>query len=91
MLVLLNLTGWDAMETTTLTSKGQLVIPKAIRDALHLAPGTRFSVTLDQGRIVLEANSSKWRQLGDWLPALQIKREASLELLTAPVDGYKDA
>lgn len=34
------------MEMATLTSKGQLVIPKAIRAALHVRPGTRFSVRL---------------------------------------------
>lgn len=74
------------METITLTSEGQLVIPKAILDALRVKPGTPFSVTLDDGRLVLEPNT-KWRKLGDWLPALQIKREASLVKLTAPVDG----
>jgi len=41
------------METTRLTSKGQVVIPKAIRDRLKVMPGTELAVTLEGGRIVL--------------------------------------
>lgn len=37
-----------------LSSKGQLVIPKAIRQALGLRTGTQFHIRLDQGRIILE-------------------------------------
>lgn len=33
-----------AMQTTSLSSKGQVVLPKQIRDAMHFAPGARFSV-----------------------------------------------
>jgi len=32
------------METTRLSSKGQIILPKAVRDAHHWAPGTDFSV-----------------------------------------------
>jgi AbrB family looped-hinge helix DNA binding protein len=32
------------MDTTRLSSKGQLVLPKAIRDAGHWAEGTEFTV-----------------------------------------------
>ena len=39
---------------TRLSSKGQLVIPKAVRQALGLGPGTRFHVRLNEGRIILE-------------------------------------
>lgn len=39
----------------TLTSKGQLTIPKAIREALGLHEGdqVRFEMDLEQGRVVL--------------------------------------
>lgn len=39
---------------TTLTSKGQVTIPKQIRDALHLAPGSavEFAVNRD-GDVVI--------------------------------------
>jgi AbrB family looped-hinge helix DNA binding protein len=32
------------METTRLSSKGQIILPKAVRDSHHWAPGTDFSV-----------------------------------------------
>lgn len=37
-----------------LSSRGQLVIPKAIRQALGLRRGARFHVRLDEGKIILE-------------------------------------
>jgi AbrB family looped-hinge helix DNA binding protein len=37
-----------------LSSKGQVVIPKPIREALRLAAGTRFDLQLHEGKIVLE-------------------------------------
>ncbi|MFO7684102.1 MAG: AbrB/MazE/SpoVT family DNA-binding domain-containing protein [Chloroflexota bacterium] len=38
----------------TLSSKGQLVIPKPIRDALGLEEGTRFRIQVAEGKIILE-------------------------------------
>jgi AbrB family looped-hinge helix DNA binding protein len=32
------------METTRLSSKGQIILPKAVRDQHHWGPGTDFSV-----------------------------------------------
>ena len=37
---------------TTMTSKGQLTIPKDVRDELGIAPGTRFFVTVRNGQVV---------------------------------------
>ncbi|MCG6859345.1 MAG: AbrB/MazE/SpoVT family DNA-binding domain-containing protein [Salaquimonas sp.] len=37
---------------TTMTSKGQLTIPKDVREALKLTPGTRFYVTERDGEVV---------------------------------------
>lgn len=37
---------------TTMTSKGQLTIPKDVREALNLAPGTKFYVTERDGEVV---------------------------------------
>jgi AbrB family looped-hinge helix DNA binding protein len=34
------------METVKLSSKGQIVIPKAIRDDMHLPPGTEFVISM---------------------------------------------
>ncbi|MFN3388804.1 MAG: AbrB/MazE/SpoVT family DNA-binding domain-containing protein [Allosphingosinicella sp.] len=38
----------------TLSSKGQIVIPKDIRDALGLKPGEKLAVSLRGGKIVME-------------------------------------
>ncbi len=35
------------MATATLTSKGQLTVPKAVRDALHLRPGDRLELEVE--------------------------------------------
>jgi AbrB family looped-hinge helix DNA binding protein len=37
-----------------LSSKGQLVIPKAVRQALGLRTGVRFHVQFKEGKIILE-------------------------------------
>jgi AbrB family looped-hinge helix DNA binding protein len=42
------------METITLSSKGQLVIPKAVRQSAHLAPGDVLSVRYVDGEIRLK-------------------------------------
>ncbi len=55
-----------AMETTRLTRKGQVVIPKAIRDRLKVMPGTELSVTLEGGRIVLNPVRAKSQRLSAW-------------------------
>lgn len=42
------------MVTVTLTSKGQLTIPRQLRDALGLAPGAKLQASIDRhGRLVL--------------------------------------
>jgi AbrB family looped-hinge helix DNA binding protein len=39
---------------TTVSSKGQFVIPAEFRAALRIEPGTRISVALEDSRIVLQ-------------------------------------
>jgi AbrB family looped-hinge helix DNA binding protein len=41
------------MDTVTLSSKGQLVIPKAVRKHAQVAPGSKFSVRYVDGEIRL--------------------------------------
>ena len=42
------------MDTITLSSKGQLVIPKAVRQSAHLVPGDVLSVRYVDGEIRLK-------------------------------------
>ena len=41
------------MEVTSLSVKGQVVIPKALREALGLRPGDKFVVTSEGDAVVL--------------------------------------
>ena len=42
---------------TTLTSKGQVTIPKRIRDALHLLPGAEVECAVNEdGEVVIQRN-----------------------------------
>jgi AbrB family looped-hinge helix DNA binding protein len=53
------------MESVTLSTKGQLVLPKPVRDALHLKPGHRLNVAVEGRRIVIEpeAPPAGWQPL----------------------------
>ena len=42
------------METSVVTQKGQIVIPKKIRMALHITQGTHVHVQTHNGEIVLK-------------------------------------
>ena len=42
------------MPMATMTSKGQVTIPKEVRDQLHLKPHDKLTVTIDGNRAVLQ-------------------------------------
>ncbi|MBV9574609.1 MAG: AbrB/MazE/SpoVT family DNA-binding domain-containing protein [Acidobacteriales bacterium] len=44
---------------TTVSTKGQLVIPAEMRELLRIKPGTRIAITLSGSRIVLQPVSEK--------------------------------
>jgi AbrB family looped-hinge helix DNA binding protein len=44
--------------TVRLSSKGQLVLPKAVRQALKLRAGSEFDIHISEGRIILEPSTS---------------------------------
>jgi len=68
------------MATVTLTSKGQLTLPRPMRDALGLAPGARLQASIDaHGRLVLvlalkltNGSRSPWELPPRKLPLLRI-------------------
>ena len=52
------------MPAATLTSKGQLVVPKAIRDLMGIHPGDRLDfVVLDDGNVLMRPATEDVRRL----------------------------
>ncbi|MBL8323900.1 MAG: AbrB/MazE/SpoVT family DNA-binding domain-containing protein [Rubrivivax sp.] len=51
----------------TVAERGQITLPKAVRDALGLSKGTKLKVELDGGRIILR------KDVGDALARLRGK------------------
>lgn len=48
------------METTRLSSKGQIIIPQIIREAHHWRPGVEFAITeTEQGVLLTPIKSSQ--------------------------------
>ena len=54
---------------TTVSTKGQVVIPAAIREELKIEPGTRIAIRLEGGRIVLEPETlaAKFRKIDEMM------------------------
>jgi AbrB family looped-hinge helix DNA binding protein len=46
-------------QITTVSTKGQFVIPAEMRESLGIGPGTRIAVSLQESRIILEPVSEK--------------------------------
>ena len=51
------------MSASTLSTKGQLVIPTQYRRALNLRPGDKVEVTLEGQRLILERRSPRSAKL----------------------------
>ena len=67
----------ERMPIIKLSSKGQIAIPKAVRDQLGLRKDMELSITVEGRRIVLEpAQENSWEDLEGVL-----KRTKVLELL----------
>jgi antitoxin PrlF len=64
---------------TTMTSKGQLTIPKEVRDQLGLSAGTRFFVTARNGQIVAYPKNRRAVDLFGFLGDPPAGKGASIE------------
>jgi AbrB family looped-hinge helix DNA binding protein len=65
------------METTTLSSRGQVVIPKLLREARHWLPGTEFGVEdLPQGILLRPLRAFAPSRLEDVLGCVQYQGPA---------------
>jgi len=79
---------------TTVTSKGQVTIPKKVRDAMNIKPGTKVTIDLSSdGEAVLrklrpvEPRPDRYdRALG----AAEIKLGCSTDEYMAMIRGYDD-
>jgi AbrB family looped-hinge helix DNA binding protein len=50
------------MELVTVSSKGQIAIPKAVRDALNLSEGAKLTIELRGQKIILSKEPA-WKKL----------------------------
>jgi AbrB family looped-hinge helix DNA binding protein len=76
---------------TTITVKGQVTIPKRIRDALRLAPGSRVEFAVENDKVVLfkagvRSNGAKKDRFERARGAAQIKWRTD-ELMALLRDG----
>jgi bifunctional DNA-binding transcriptional regulator/antitoxin component of YhaV-PrlF toxin-antitoxin module len=85
------------MTTVTLTSKGQLTLPRPLRVDIGLAPGPRLQASIDrQGRLVLVPSKDEPEDL--FLHRPKVNRGLSLEQMEEAIpagagspDDRKDA
>ena len=72
-----NIDGGFSMQTVTVSPKYQVVIPKKVREALHLHPGQKMQVVEYDGRIELIPERDI-RELRGFLKGIntEFKREA---------------
>ena len=75
------------METTRLSSKGQIILPKAVRDAHHWAPGTDFSVEdTGDGVLLRPLKAMQPTRLDDVVGCLRVKgRARTIEAMDAAI------
>ncbi len=81
--------------TTKMSSKGQVVIPEAIRKRLNLKPGSRFVVLAGEDAVILKAiEAPAVSQFDDLLRAARrAAREAGLKRadIAAAIKDVRDA
>lgn len=79
-------------ETVRLSSKGQLVIPRAIREALHWEPGTELTVVpAGNGLLIQQKRKKGTKRLEDLRGCIKYGGPPITdEVLQAPVDYRED-
>jgi len=72
------------MPTTTVTTKGQVTIPKSVRDLLHIKAGDQIDfIVTDHGDVVLRSVSGDIRELRGMLNAR--RRRVSVDQMNEAV------
>jgi AbrB family looped-hinge helix DNA binding protein len=78
-----------SMETTRLSSKGQIILPKAVRDMHRWAPGTDFSVEdTGDGVVLRPIKTGQPTRLHDLVGSLRVKGPArTIEEMDSVIDA----
>ncbi len=77
------------MTTATLTSKGQLTLPKALRDELKLKPGDKIDfIRDDQGQYRIKPANTDVRELSGFLSHLYKGPPVSVEEMDEGIARY---
>lgn len=76
------------MSTGTLTSKGQLTIPKEVRDALQLKPGQKLEFRVEGGQVWMRPRNRDVRLLRGAIKPPTGLHVTVEEMNDAIADGY---
>ncbi|GAB4341469.1 MAG: AbrB/MazE/SpoVT family DNA-binding domain-containing protein [Leptolyngbyaceae cyanobacterium] len=79
------------MLTSTITSKGQITIPKEIRDLLNLHPGDRIDFIVENGRIYVQPTDVDVRSLSGLLYKPDRKPVSLEEMDAAIAQGARES
>jgi AbrB family looped-hinge helix DNA binding protein len=80
------------MSSSTLSTKGQLVIPTQFRRALNLRPGDKVELTLEGQRLVLKRKSPRGARLtrGRFGRPVLVSAPAAAKMTTETVNALLD-
>lgn len=74
---------------STVTQKGQVTIPKSVRDSLHLVTGDRVEFVLnDRGEVVIKPVTRKVVEVAGLLSKYKKSRPVSIEEMDQAVAQY---
>ena len=77
------------MPASTLTSKGQITIPREVRDRLHLKTGSRVDFIVEaSGQVVLKPLDSNFRSIRGIVRSRRKRPVSIKEMNEAITQGY---
>ena len=71
---------------STLTSKGQITIPKIIRDRLKLQPGAKVIFTIEGDKVEMSSASGN---ILDWYGAIKVSETQDLDSIRAQTQALR--